>query len=91
MCLRIVDKLITRHSCLSRVLVFTLHCESRQLIIHNGLGLDGSTVLIHTLMTAGHVVYIKNSGIPGRHGSLKSIIVKLGRNGNISLWANGEL
>jgi glutamyl endopeptidase len=36
----------------------------------------------HTLMTAGHVVYIKNSGVPGRDGWVKSIIVMPGRNGN---------
>ena len=27
----------------------------------------------HTLMTAGHVVYIKNSGVPGRDGWVKKI------------------
>jgi glutamyl endopeptidase len=36
----------------------------------------------HTLMTAGHVVYIKNSGVPGRDGWVKSISVMPGRNGN---------
>lgn len=36
----------------------------------------------HTLMTAGHVVYIKNSGVPGRDGWVKSIMVMPGRNGN---------
>jgi V8-like Glu-specific endopeptidase len=36
----------------------------------------------HTLMTAGHVVYIKNSGVPGRDGWVKSILVMPGRNGN---------
>ena len=36
----------------------------------------------HTLMTAGHVVYIKNSGVPGRDGWVKSINVMPGRNGN---------
>jgi V8-like Glu-specific endopeptidase len=36
----------------------------------------------HTLMTAGHVVYIKNSGVPGRDGWVKSIKVMPGRNGN---------
>ncbi len=35
----------------------------------------------HTLMTAGHVVYIKNSGVPGRDGWVKSIHVMPGRNG----------
>lgn len=35
----------------------------------------------HTLMTAGHVVYIKNSGVPGRDGWVKSIKVMPGRNG----------
>jgi glutamyl endopeptidase len=37
----------------------------------------------HTLMTAGHVVYIKNSGVPGRDGWVKSIAVMPGRNGSI--------
>ena len=36
----------------------------------------------HTLMTAGHVVYIKNSGVPGRDGWVKRILVMPGRNGN---------
>ena len=36
----------------------------------------------HTLMTAGHVVYIKNSGVPGRDGWVRSIQVMPGRNGN---------
>jgi glutamyl endopeptidase len=34
----------------------------------------------HTLMTAGHVVHIKNSGVPGRDGWVKSIDVLPGRN-----------
>lgn len=33
------------------------------------------------LMTAGHVVYIKGSGVPGRDGWVKSISVMPGRNG----------
>jgi len=36
----------------------------------------------HTLMTAGHVVFIKNSGVPGRDGWVRSIQVMPGRNGN---------
>ena len=36
----------------------------------------------HTLITAGHVVYIKNSGVPGRDGWVKKIQVMPGRNGN---------
>jgi glutamyl endopeptidase len=36
----------------------------------------------HTLITAGHVVYIKNSGVPGRDGWVKSINVMPGRNGS---------
>lgn len=36
----------------------------------------------HTLMTAGHVVHIKNSGVPGRDGWVKSISVMPGRNGS---------
>jgi glutamyl endopeptidase len=34
-----------------------------------------------TLVTAGHCVYIKNSGVPGRDGWVKSITVIPGRNG----------
>jgi V8-like Glu-specific endopeptidase len=34
----------------------------------------------HTLMTAGHVVFIKNSGVPGRDGWVKRIQVMPGRN-----------
>src|SRR5262245_55667773 len=36
----------------------------------------------HTLMTAGHVVFIKNSGVPGRDGFVRSIQVMPGRNGS---------
>jgi glutamyl endopeptidase len=36
----------------------------------------------HTLMTAGHVVYITNSGVPGRDGWVSSISVMPGRNGS---------
>jgi glutamyl endopeptidase len=36
----------------------------------------------HTLMTAGHVVYIKNSGVPGRDGWVKKIQAMPGRNGD---------
>jgi glutamyl endopeptidase len=36
----------------------------------------------HTLMTAGHVVFIKNSGVPGRDGWVKKIQVMPGRNGS---------
>ena len=36
----------------------------------------------HTLMTAGHVVFIKNSGVPGRDGWVKRIQVMPGRSGN---------
>jgi glutamyl endopeptidase len=35
----------------------------------------------HTLATAGHCVYIKNSGVPGRDGWVKRITVMPGRNG----------
>ncbi len=35
---------------------------------------------VHTLATAGHVVYIKNSGVPGRDGWVKNIKVMPGRN-----------
>jgi V8-like Glu-specific endopeptidase len=35
----------------------------------------------HTLMTAGHVVFIKGSGVPGRDGWVKNISVMPGRNG----------
>lgn len=36
----------------------------------------------HTLMTAGHVVYIKNSGVAGRDGWVRSVEVMPGRNGS---------
>ena len=36
----------------------------------------------HTLITAGHVVHIKNSGVPGRDGWVRSIQVMPGRNGS---------
>jgi V8-like Glu-specific endopeptidase len=36
----------------------------------------------HTLMTAGHCVYIKNSGVPGRDGWVRRIQVMPGRNGS---------
>lgn len=35
-----------------------------------------------TLVTAGHCVYIKHSGVPGRDGWVKKIQVMPGRNGN---------
>lgn len=35
----------------------------------------------HTLMTAGHVVFITNSGVAGRDGFVRSIKVMPGRNG----------
>jgi len=35
----------------------------------------------HTLATAGHVVFIKGSGVPGRDGWVKRIQVMAGRNG----------
>lgn len=35
----------------------------------------------HTLITAGHCVYIKNSGVPNRDGWVRSITVIPGRNG----------
>ncbi|MEU8545473.1 trypsin-like serine peptidase [Streptomyces roseoverticillatus] len=35
----------------------------------------------HTIATAGHVVFIKNSGVPGRDGWVRSIKVWPGRNG----------
>lgn len=35
-----------------------------------------------TLVTAGHVVYIKNSGVPGRDGWVKKMEVMPGRNGS---------
>jgi V8-like Glu-specific endopeptidase len=36
----------------------------------------------HTVITAGHCVFIKGSGVPGRDGWVKSIRVMPGRNGN---------
>ncbi|WP_328868744.1 endopeptidase [Streptomyces sp. NBC_00287] len=37
----------------------------------------------HTLVTAGHVVHIKNSGVAGRDGWVKSIQVMPGRDGTV--------
>ncbi|HSC92967.1 MAG TPA: hypothetical protein VLB86_15040 [Gaiellaceae bacterium] len=37
----------------------------------------------HTLITAGHCVFIKNSGVEGRDGWVKKITVMPGRNGNV--------
>ena len=37
----------------------------------------------HTLITAGHCVFIKNSGVPGRDGWVKKITVMPGRNGSV--------
>jgi V8-like Glu-specific endopeptidase len=37
----------------------------------------------HTLATAGHCVCIKNSGVPGRDGFVKKIVVMPGRNGSV--------
>jgi glutamyl endopeptidase len=37
----------------------------------------------HTLITAGHCVFIKNSGVPGRDGWVKSIDVMPGRRGTV--------
>jgi len=36
----------------------------------------------HTLMTAGHVVFIHNPALPARHGWVRNIQVMPGRNGN---------
>lgn len=36
-----------------------------------------------TVMTAGHVVHIKNSGVAGRDGWVKRIVVMPGRNGSV--------
>lgn len=36
----------------------------------------------HTLATAGHCVFIKGSGVPGRDGWVKRIVVMPGRNGS---------
>jgi V8-like Glu-specific endopeptidase len=36
----------------------------------------------HTLITAGHCVFIKGSGVPGRDGWVRRIVVIPGRNGN---------
>lgn len=41
----------------------------------------GTFIGPHTLATAGHVVHIKNSGVPGRDGWVQSIQVMPGRNG----------
>lgn len=59
-----------------------MHCslriKSRDGAFYSG---TGWFVGPHTLMTAGHVVYIRNSGVPGRDGWVQSIEVMPGRNG----------
>lgn len=51
----------------------------------DGSGWVGTAWFIgpHTLATAGHCVYIKNSNTPGRDGWVQSIKVMPGRNGNV--------
>ncbi len=41
----------------------------------------GWFISARTVITAGHCVYIKNSGVPGRDGWVRSITVMPGRNG----------
>lgn len=42
----------------------------------------------HTVITAGHCVYIKNSGVPGRDGWVRSITVIPGRNENVQPYGS---
>lgn len=47
----------------------------------------------HTLVTAGHAVFITNSGVPGRDGWVRRITVMPGRNGDRLPhgWATAEI
>jgi V8-like Glu-specific endopeptidase len=42
----------------------------------------------HTLATAGHCVFIKGSGVPGRDGWVRRIVVIPGRNGNAAPYGS---
>lgn len=58
------------------------HC-SLAITAADGSGWIGSGTFIgpRTVVTAGHCVHIKNSGVPGRDGWVRSIQVMPGRNG----------
>lgn len=58
---------------------------SLQITARDGSGWVGTGWFIgpHTLMTAGHCVYIKDSGVPGRDGWVKEIKVMPGRRGTV--------
>jgi glutamyl endopeptidase len=60
-----------------------VHC-SLVMTAADGSGWIGTGWFIgpHTLATAGHCVYIKNSGVPNRDGWVRSIQVMPGRNGS---------
>lgn len=59
-----------------------VHCSLR-ITANDGSQWIGTGWFIgpHTVVTAGHCVYIKNSGVPGRDGWVRSITVIPGRNG----------
>jgi V8-like Glu-specific endopeptidase len=58
------------------------HCSLRIVAADNSLWIGtGWFVGPRLLVTAGHVVFIKNSGVPGRDGWVKSIAAVPGRNG----------
>lgn len=60
-----------------------VHCSLRIVAADDSLWIGtGWFVGPRLLVTAGHVVFIKHSGVPGRDGWVKTVDVVPGRNGN---------